>query len=321
MSVEVLDRPAGYMVYELIGPRRFYVHPEKERWYQTAVGKAVLAKMAPHGLTSRDAYVSVETDSVAVHTDAGQIEIEDRTLSADGSALDCLFAAVAAGVAQERLLRLSGWKPDEEIPVWAVTASDVLVRQLDTKRVTPAQIWNADVCVFEDGYVERPDFCVASDGNESDLRAALPQESYVRRYPTGMHLTWFDGGAIYAEDVKGATLTVPTSFLTRGNREELVGSELTKICERETPLFKALAGYPILASRSIEPHFDAIERDPHRTELQLGVPMRTLQPISDDTLARGGIDVPAEVDRDRPLWMLTRADDLMRYQPRLPRNA
>ena len=147
MSVEVLDRPAGYMVYEMIGPRRFYVHPEKERWYQTAVGKAVLAKMAPHGLTSRDAYVSVETDSVAVHTDAGQIEIEDRTLSADGSALDCLFAAVAAGVAQERLLRLSGWKPDEEIPVWAVTASDVLVRQLDTKRVTPAQIWNADVCI------------------------------------------------------------------------------------------------------------------------------------------------------------------------------
>lgn len=322
MTLKIFEQPAAWMVHDL-GPRRYHERFAcMERWARTGFGRRVLAVMARHGLDRRDAYVGDSKDRTEVKTDAGWVRIEDRTLAAHMPELDALFAAVATGVAQERMMRLAGWRPGEELPFWAVTASDVLVERLRKKQVSPAQLWNAGVNVDDDGWIDRRSFCTrADDYSESDPRAALPLDCYVARYGTGMHLWWRENELDYNERTEGATLTLPTALLATGDAAALVGKRMSEVCAIDTRLGRALAGYGIVAAVAIEPHPNACTPEPHRTELRLAVPMRTLQPIPEAALARASVDAPANVERDRPLWMLTDPASLLRYRPRLPKAA
>lgn len=322
MTLKNFEQPAAWMVHDL-GPRRYHERFTcMERWAGTELGRRVLAVMARHGLDRRDAYVGDSKDRTEIKTDAGYLRIEDRTLAAHLPELDAIFASVAAGVAQERMMRLSGWRPCEELPFWAVTASEVLVERLRKKRVRPVQLWNAGVNIDEDGWIDRRSFCTrADDYSEGDPRAALPLDCYVARYGTGLHLWWREGDLDYHERTEGATLTLPTALLATGDAAALVGKRMGEVCAIDTRLGRALAGYEIVAATAIEPHPHAITPEPHCTELRLSVPMRTLQPIPETVLARAGVDVPANVERDRPLWMLTAPALLLRYRPRLPKAA
>ncbi|RDE04962.1 hypothetical protein DVW87_15485 [Sphingomonas aracearum] len=132
---------------------------------------------------------------------------------------------------------------------------------------------------------------------------------------------WREGDLDYHERTEGATLTLPTALLATGDAAALVGKRMGEVCAIDTRLGRALAGYEIVAATAIEPHPHAITPEQHCTELRLSVPMRTLQPIPETVLARAGVDVPANVERDRPLWMLTAPALLLRYRPRLPKAA
>lgn len=229
-----------------------------------------------------------------------------------------MFAAIAAGVAQERMMRMSGWRPGIQLPHWAATVSDVVVGLLRAKGFTVGQLWDAMGVVEDDGWVDHPHFSV--DGDEylaSDPRSALPAGTYVATYSTGMQLWWQDQVVDYHEGPAGATVAVPTEWLVAGNTAAPIGRQLGEVCADDHVMVQVLRQYTIVFMSAISSELDARTPAAHQTELRLAVPMRTLAAIPDRALIRAGVPVVANLDSDLPLWMLTPPELLLRYRPRL----
>ncbi|MFS0773014.1 hypothetical protein [Sphingomonas sp. 1P08PE] len=309
------------MVHDL-GPRRFEGGGRlRDEWTRTTLGCELLSILAGYGLDQRDASIGEGPSGLQVWTDRGSVQIIDDELGSCRDELDIVFSSVAAGVAQERMLRLDRWLPGEELPQWAVTASDVLAKRVCEHHVSPARIWNSGVNIDEDGWIDRPSFSTCEAGRRaSDPRNALPDDCVVQRHGTGMYMSWHEGELFYYEYLQGATLQLPLSLLPAADPGELVGQTLGSVCEADGELARALARYPIAKLHILAPHPLSLENDPvTHVDLTLGVPMRTLGPVPDRALERAGIALPGEVDRDRPLWVLTPPEALLRYKPRLPR--
>jgi len=317
MELQKINTPAAYMMHD-IGPQRFHPAPAwYARWGRTELGGRILERMARHGLDARDAHLCEAKDQVQLSTDAGAVWIDDRTLAAHDEELERLFASVAAGITQERMARLAGWRPGKELPHWAVTVSDVVVRLLRENSQSPAALWNTAVNIGDDGWIDRPSLCENVGGYPSyDARSALPLDCYVARYSTGMHFSWCDGDLNYQESCEGAMLTLSTELLKTDEASTVVGKPLSEVLALDSDFAQLLGSYTVIDAVEMPAHPDCIRPQPCRTELRLAVPMRTLEEVPDAVLRRVGIDVPAAVERDRPLWILTPAETLLRYRPR-----
>jgi len=291
MTLKIFEQPAAYMVHDL-GPRRYHDLPRcMTSWSRSKLGQLLLAIMAPFGLDQRDAYLGDARDLTYVAGDTGRISIDNRDFVAQRAELDAMFASIAAGVAQERMMRLAGWRPGKALPLWAVTASDALVALADRERLSLTELWNEEDSVGFD--------------------------SYVSFFETGMQLSLYDDDLYYKEDCEGATLTLSSADLANDGTDRLVGQRLGDVCTRACASLRVLAGYRITDATGIPPSENACSPEPHRTLLRLAVPMRTLEPVPADVLTRAGVDVPVGVALDHPLWMLTPPELLRRYRPRL----
>lgn len=110
-TLNLFEKPAAYMLHD-IGPRRFLPSIGCERdWPDIDLARSVREVMACYGLDQRDARLVEHEDVSVLHTDAGPVWIEDRSLQRHKRELDDKLGAVAFGVAQERMMRLLGGSP------------------------------------------------------------------------------------------------------------------------------------------------------------------------------------------------------------------
>ena len=306
MNDEIFHSDGAYMVHDL-GPGRFHADPMKPlNWLHAAGAELMKAEMRSHGLTEADVYVGASNGRVArVATDAGGATLHADLPEARTTAeVRSLFRRVAAGVAQRRMAVLAGWTVDEELPLWSITISALLRDHLAGQRTTPSEIWNAGVNIFDDGSVHRPLLSGEADGFSSqDPRSALPEDSLLQRFATGMRFQWTDGDLSYSETDIGAVAHVPAAALLIA-AADAAGRTFSEVVDGDGQLATALAPFRVIA---IAPAGEAFA-------VLVAVPMTTVRPIPEPVLRKAGITAPESVS-DRPLWLLTPPDVLLGYDP------